>query len=141
VLVYALVLLRVARFDLPLKWLVVFNLAAAALLFLLLLKGKRQLLLGVMTVALALPFFDFSLYYDPREGGDFRLDVTVLDFFMLVFLLRWLWEAFDKKSFQPSISRGKTILCLIMVACGALSLFWAPNPAAWAALSCCASSR
>jgi hypothetical protein len=125
-LLYVGVVLRLS--EMPAKWWVVLSVAAASPAVAMVVRTRREAALALLTLALALPSFDFNLFYDPSQGGGYRLDVTLLDLMVLLLLGRWLWDALAQKTLAPRVSGSVLVGFLALPAVAAMSLFWAPNP-------------
>ena len=123
---YIVALTRLA--GMPAKWLVVLSLVAASPVVLTVFRPRREAALALLTLTLALPSFDFNLFYNPAQGGDYRLNIALLDLVVLALLGRWLWLALGRKSFETRVSAFSLGCFLTLALVAGLSLLWAPNP-------------
>lgn len=116
-LVYASITYRLASF--PDNWLGAFIALCIGVVALLVISKRHLALLMALVVAIPLVGFDFSLYFNEKLGGDYRIAASLLDFTLIGLWLKYLLTVPRDKR-QPLQPR---ILKWLMIGLFILALF------------------
>ena len=123
---YALFAYRLASF--PDLWVGALIVLCGGVIALLAISKRHSALLMAFVAAIPLVGFDFSLYFNERFGGDYRIAASLLDFTMIGlwahYMLTTPREA--RRPFRPSALKWSMALLFVLAA---LSINFAQEPA------------
>lgn len=123
---YAFMAYRIA--SLPNQWAGMLILLCAGVIGLVFIRERHFALLTALALVIPLVGFDFSLYFNEKFGGDYRIAASLLDFTMI-----GLWAHYmlttpraERRPFRPSALKWSMALLFLLAA---LSLNLAQEPA------------